>query len=168
MVAFDNKVFQDTYIKGYKDGYKMGVALKTENKELILKLLDLKPNKNKSTNPNAEQDTNQLQNQKTALSPKSNLKSSSMQRGIDGQIDLLEQMKDFLSNLSEQFEEMMKTQEGFIRGLDSEGLDLKLLETFESYLEENKNKIKGLIDSIENEELPYTERIIRHLEDTPR
>ena len=94
--------------------------------------------------------------------------SGSMQRGIDGQIDLLEQMKGFLSKLSEQFENVIKTQESFIRGLDSEGLDFKLLEKFEDYLEENRNKIHSLIDGIENEEIPYTDRVIQHLEDTPR
>lgn len=91
-----------------------------------------------------------------------------MQRGIDGQIDLLQQMKQFLSNLIEQFEGITKTQEGFIRGLDSEGIDVKLLQRFEDEFNENKSKIQNLISAIDNEQIPYTEQVIKHLEDTPR
>lgn len=97
-----------------------------------------------------------------------NIKTNSMQRGIDGQIELLEQMKTFLSNLIQQFEEITKTQESFVRDLDSEGLDFKLLENFENSVEDNRNKINALVADIENEQIPYTEKVIRHLEDTPR
>lgn len=90
-----------------------------------------------------------------------------MQRGIDGQIDLLGQMKNFISNLADQFEDIIKTQEGFVRGLDSEGLDYKILQKFEESVLDNRNKITSLIRDIEDEQIPYIDNVIRHLEETP-
>lgn len=91
-----------------------------------------------------------------------------MQRGIDGQIELLNQMKTFLEGLSEQFDEINKRKQQFLNSLDSEGLDLKLLQRFEEYFAENKQKTRDLISKIEGEDIPYTEQVIRYLEDTPR
>jgi hypothetical protein len=95
-------------------------------------------------------------------------KYSVMQRGIDGQIELLNQMKTFLEGLSEQFDEINKRKQQFLNSLDSEGLDLKLLQRFEEYFAENKQKTRDLISKIEGEDIPYTEQVIRYLEDTPR
>ena len=140
----------DTYNQGYNIGYEKGCYDRLSKPE---------PQTIKQESQNINKQTNTFSN---------NLKSSNMQRGIDGQIDLLQQMKDFLSNLTEQFEEITKTQEGFIRGLDSEGIDVKLLQRFEDEFNENKSKIQNLISAIDNEQIPYTEQVIRHLEDTPR
>ncbi len=93
---------------------------------------------------------------------------SIMQRGIDGQIELLNQMKAFLEGLSEQFDEINKRKQQFLNSLDGEGLDIKLLQRFEEYFEENKHKTRDLISKIEDEDIPYTEQVIRYLEDTPR
>jgi hypothetical protein len=181
--AFNNNVFQDTYIKGYKEGYRIGKTLEAADKKFNNKMKD---KLHRSTEKNLEYNSSRAEIGPYDQNPKSVTKlenttketqnkifltlnkTGSMQRGIDGQIDLLEQMKDFLSKLSQQFDEVTKTQENFIRGLDSEGLDFKLLEKFEDYLEDNRNKIRSLIDGIENEEIPYTNRVIQHLEDTPR
>ncbi len=178
VIAFNSKVFQETYIKGYKEGYRTGLTLKTVNEDMKDKFHSVSESNLESNSARAEIKADRTKDpinkklnnltQNTQQNIFNSINSNSMQRGIDGQIDLLEQMKSFLSNLSEKFEEIIKTQEGFIRGLDSEGLDYKLLETFEDYLEENRNKVKGLIEGIENEEIPYTDRVIRHLEDTPR
>jgi len=138
----------DTYNQGYNVGYEKGCYDRLSKPE---------PQTVKQETSNKQ--TNSFSN---------NLKSNSMQRGIDGQIDLLQQMKQFLSNLIEQFEEVTKTQENFIRGLDSEGIDFKLLERFEDEFNENKAKIQNLISAIDNEQIPYTEQVIKHLEDTPR
>ncbi len=145
LFAFNNTVYMDTYMNGYKEGYRVGLTIQAVKEET-----EQKPNKI----------------HQTTIS--NNIKSNSMQRGIDGQIELLEQMKNFLSNLTQQFDEITKTQESFVRGLDSEGLDFKLLENFENSVEDNRNKINALVSDIENEQIPYTEKVIRHLEDTPR
>lgn len=139
------KSFHEGYNKGFTDGLRM------QNKVFTI---DNEENKSKIETTN-----NTFSN---------NIKSNSMQRGIDGQIDLLQQMKQFLSSLIDQFEEVTKTQENFIRGLDSEGLDFKLLERFEDEFNENKSKIQNLISALDNEQIPYTEQVIKHLEDTPR
>lgn len=138
----------DTYNQGYNVGYEKGCYDRLS-----------KPEPQTVTQETNKQQTNTFSN---------NIKSSNMQRGIDGQIDLLQQMKQFLSNLIEQFEGITKTQEGFIRGLDSEGIDVKLLQRFEDEFNENKSKIQNLISAIDNEQIPYTEQVIKHLEDTPR
>lgn len=91
-----------------------------------------------------------------------------MPRGIDGQLELLEKMKTFLSNLTLQFEETIKTQENFVNDLDSEGLDLKLLKTFQNDVYDNRKKIEALVCDIEKEQIPYVKKIIRYLEETPR
>ena len=88
-------------------------------------------------------------------------------RGIAGQIELLGQMKNFISDLSDKFEDILKTQEGFVKELDSEGLEYKILQNFEESVLENRNKITSLIRDIEDEQIPYIDRIIKHLEETP-
>lgn len=143
----------DTYNQGYNVGYEVGCNARLSSE---------KPPTVKIETPKQET------NNKQANTFSNNLKSNNMQRGIDGQIDLLQQMKQFLSTLIDQFEEITKTQEGFIRGLDSEGIDVKLLQRFEDEFNENKSKIQNLISAIDNEQIPYTEQVIKHLEDTPR
>ena len=91
-----------------------------------------------------------------------------MQIGIDGQLDLLEQMKSFLNNINSQFEEMMQVQTNFLNGLESEGLDLKILDRCQDYLSEKRDSLNKVIAIISDEEVPYIEQIIRHLEETPR
>ncbi len=93
---------------------------------------------------------------------------SSMQRGIDGQIELLNQMKAFLQELQEQFDDINKKQQYFLNGLDGEGMDVKVLQRFEEYFEETKQKLNGVVAKISSDDIPYTEQVIRHLEDTPR
>ena len=61
-------------------------------------------------------------------------------RGIAGQIELLGQMKNFISDLSDKFEDILKTQEGFVKELDSEGLEYKILQNFEESVLENREK----------------------------
>ena len=108
------KSFHDGYNNGYLDGQRKRNGVFNDKKD-------------------------ETQNIKTNTFS-NNLKNSSMQRGIEGQIELLQQMKQFLSNLIEQFEEITKTQEGFIRNLDSEGLGFQLLDRFEDEFNENKSK----------------------------
>ena len=93
---------------------------------------------------------------------------SAMQIGIDGQIELLDQMKSFLTNVNAQFEEAIKTQSNFLDGLESEGLDLKILDRLQDFLSEKRDKLNNLISIISDEEIPYVEQIITHLEETPR
>jgi succinate dehydrogenase/fumarate reductase flavoprotein subunit len=93
---------------------------------------------------------------------------SVMQRGIDGQIELLNQMKAFLQELQEQFDDINKKQQYFLNGLDGEGIDVKILQRFEEYFEETKQKLNGVVAKISSDDIPYTEQVIRYLEDTPR
>lgn len=130
----------DSYTKGYNQGYAKGMWARMQKKQAP-------------------------QNAKIKSSKKI---VSIMQRGIDGQIELLNQMKEFLEGLSTQFDEINKRKQQFLSNLDGEGLDLKLLQRFEEYFEENRNRANSLINKIESEDIPYTEQVIRHLEDTPR
>lgn len=136
----------DTYNKGYNAGYEKGCY-------------------DRMSKANPQSVT--IESKQTNSFNSNNIKSNSMQRGIDGQIDLLGQMKNFISNLADQFEDIIKTQEGFVRGLDSEGLDYKILQKFEESVLDNRNKITSLIRDIEDEQIPYIDNVIRHLEETP-
>ena len=77
-------------------------------------------------------------------------------------------MKSFLTNVNAQFEEAIKTQSNFLDGLESEGLDLKILDRLQDFLSEKRDKLNNLISIISDEEIPYVEQIITHLEETPR
>ena len=86
-------------------------------------------------------------------------------RGIVGQIDLLNQMKDFLQNQIEQFSEIEKIQAQFLNSLDSEMIEVSYLQSFEDYANDKKAHLDSLIRAVEDEEIPYTEQVIRKLED---
>lgn len=130
----------NTYTQGYNQGFSIGMRDKVRNEA----------SKN-SQNINSHKKTH-----------------STMHRGIDGQIELLNSMKQFLEGLSNQFDEINRQKQQFLNSLDGEGLDLKLLQRFEEYFQENRQKTNGLISKIESEDIPYTEQVIRYLEDTPR
>ena len=96
------------------------------------------------------------------------VKKINMQRGIEGQIELLENMLTFLSNSIENFEELIKAEEWIINELDSEGLDRHQIKNFEERLIGKRNLINKLIHDIETYEIPKTRRVINHLESTPK
>jgi len=135
----------DTYNQGYNTGYEKGCYDR------------MSKSKPQSVT---------IESQQTNSFNSNNLKSNNM-RGIAGQIELLGQMKNFISDLSDKFEDILKTQEGFVKELDSEGLEYKILQNFEESVLENRNKITSLIRDIEDEQIPYIDRIIKHLEETP-
>jgi hypothetical protein len=143
--ALHGQKAMETFAKGYEVGYLDGLRVKNNI---------FQEEQPKQQNKNSNNSTL--------------IKSATMQRGIDGQIDLLDQMKSFLEGMAESFESMIQTQDAFLRGLDSEGLDLKLLQRFEEYSQNNKSKIQDLIRNLESEDIPYTQQVIKYLEDTPR
>jgi hypothetical protein len=136
----------NTYTEGYNQGYLVGKMLKATEKTPV----------------NVQNETKQN------ISSKNTINYSSMQRGIDGQIDLLQQMRAYLQQLQDQFDAINRTYQHFLNGLDAEGIDIKLLQRFEEYFEENKGVLNSLSSKIDSDDIPYTEQVIRHLEETPR
>lgn len=137
----------DTYTSGYKAGYALGSSLRL-----------LEQDTNSGIKPTA---TNSNSNK-----IKSTIKyTSAMPRGVVGQIDLLNQMKAFLQNQIEQFSEIEKIQAQFLNGLDSEMIEVSYLQNFEDFANDKKAHLDALVRSIEDEEIPYTEQVIRKLED---
>lgn len=150
-VIHGNKAL-DTYTAGYKEGYSLGSSKR---------LLD------QTNKVNQEQQTNITTESSTVLS-NYNKHSIMPPRGIDGQIELLDSMKSFLLQLTEQIEETQATNEQFIRQLDSEMIDLKILDTLEDYLSQTRSKMKDVVSIINEEEIPYVEGILKYLEESPR
>lgn len=87
---------------------------------------------------------------------------------FEEQIELLERMKSFLENMCEQWEESKATLENYLDDLDEEGLDESILEKFQEYYENQKEKLDELVREIEDEEIPYTVNTIDYLGDLPR
>jgi len=141
----------NTYTQGYNAGYYLGISVRALGKCAQENMSA--PEKQQMKNTNGVSFNNY---------------HIAMQIGIDGQLDLLEQMKSFLNNINSQFEEMMQVQTNFLNGLESEGLDLKILDRCQDYLSEKRDSLNKVIAIISDEEVPYIEQIIRHLEETPR
>lgn len=139
----------DSYTSGYKAGYSLGSAKR---------LLD------QTDQANATQATSST----TTAASTSKIQSIMPLRGIDGQIELLDSMKHFLIQLIEQINETSATNEQFIKQLDSEQLDLKILGTLEDFLSQTRAKMKDLIAVINDDEIPYVDAMIKYLEESPR
>lgn len=135
----------DTYVSGYDSGYEFGSSLSLVG-------LDKKATAKHSTSI------------KSLLTLNS---ERPMTQVFDRQIELLESLKIFLANYCEQLEESISTLGNYLEELDSEGLDGSLLEKYQEYYETQKVELTALKQEIEDEEIPYTERVIDHLSDMP-
>ena len=105
-----------------------------------------------------------------AESDKSNRYSTygnSTNRGIQGQIDLLEDMVKFLSAFKEDLSEMQVVYERFLENLDEAGLDEKEHQKFVfSYIDTQKI-IKTLEQDIEDDDISYAKKMIAYLNERP-
>lgn len=134
----------DSYTAGYDAGYSLGSSLS---------LLGL--DKQSSLSKLNEQLSSTINHEKP------------MTLVIDNQIELLERMRNFLSDICQQLEDTKNTLGNYLDELDGEGLDGALLEKFQDYYEVQKERLEELIRDIEDEEIPYTDRVIDHLSDLP-
>lgn len=144
----------DSYTRGYKAGYFVGAAER-------LRAQKQQEQQAAAPAPASSQTTNNTVNINHLTV---HIMSS---RVIDGQIDLLEQMKSFLQSFTEQFDDAIRTQTSFLENLDSEGLDSGIIDTLDEYLKDKTARLQDLISYIDQEEIPYVEKVITYLEDTP-
>ncbi len=136
---FFGDVTMDTYIKGYDTGYLDGLR---------------KRNNVFSNNDNKINSTTQ--------------KHTNMPNPVyASQIDILDKMKLFLQKFNQDVEEMMKTYRSYLDELDSEGLDVDNHTQLVEYYQDTEMKLKDVVSIIEENDLPYTEKMIRYLEDRP-
>jgi hypothetical protein len=56
----------------------------------------------------------------------------------------------------------------FLDDLADQQLDAQIYERYQSeFLDETKSRIASIISKIESEDIPYIERLVGHLEETP-
>jgi hypothetical protein len=136
----------DTYIAGYNAGYELGSSLSVMglNKKSVQKGLGIQSSSLLTLNP-----------------------TRPMTQVIIGQIEMLESLKSFLGTIRDQLEGSKSTLANYLDGLDGEGLDAPLLEKFRDYYDNQKMKLEGLVQEIDEEEIPYTERVIEYLSNIP-
>lgn len=87
-------------------------------------------------------------------------------RGIQGQIELLDQMTAFLKKQIEDYEQSMKERKSYMNKLDGQGLDVKFMKGFEQDIETNNRHLKSVIREIEHQQIPRIKRVKRHLMNT--
>lgn len=97
-----------------------------------------------------------------------NLKQLNMARGIDGQIEMLQQMRYFLDEFIDTSNDLLSKYQLVLQQLDSELLDQRMLQRLEESFTETRSKISSICDSISSEDIGYISQNVRHLEETPR
>lgn len=121
----------ETYADGYKAGYWQGHAERLHEQA-----------KQRSRAP-APVPT---QSAGTSM----NLKNQTvMRRGIEGQIELLEEYIQFLNGKSEELDELMASEAQALEQLEEEGISESFLETLTEFHEEQKSRYQDLKEQLE-------------------
>jgi len=102
------------------------------------------------------------------LSPPSTPPSTSMRHIYEEQAETLRTLQGFLRQFSESLNEHMTQYERYVADLAEHQLDARTVETYESeFLASNRQRIRTLIDKIGDEDIPWLQRQLDHIEDRP-
>ena len=146
----------DTYIDGVNKGYLDG--LREQNVvHQTAPLIDDRQRKEIK-----QQFANQNQ-----PSPPASLGGNTMNPIIENQLDTLRNVKAFLHQFNDNLQTSSERYQRFIDDLADQQLDAQIYERYQAeFLDETKSRIQQIIESIESGDIPYIERLIRHLEET--
>ncbi len=86
---------------------------------------------------------------------------------IENQLDTLRNVKAFLQQFNDNLQISSERYQRFIDDLADQQLDAQIYERYQAeFLDETKSRIQQIIENIESGDIPYIERLIRHLEET--
>lgn len=95
-------------------------------------------------------------------------KGNPMNPIIAHQIETLRNLKAFLNQFNEHMQSSSERYQKFLDDLADQQLDAQIYERYQSeFLDETKSRIASIISKIETEDIPYIERLVGHLEETP-
>jgi gas vesicle protein len=160
--AFFSSHALDTYIDGVNQGYKDGLR----EKHLVHKTAPFI----------SEEQRQQIKEQHRRQTETTNRQNIAAQtyRGntlnpiITNQIETLRNLKAFLNQFNENLQTGSERYQRYLDNLADQQLDAQVYERYQSeFLDETKKRIYDIIENIESNDIPYIERIIAHLEDTP-
>jgi hypothetical protein len=86
---------------------------------------------------------------------------------LENQLDTLRNVKAFLQQFNDNLQTSSERYQRFIDDLAEQQLDAQIYERYQAeFLDETKSRIQQIIENIESGDIPYIERLIRHLEET--
>ena len=86
---------------------------------------------------------------------------------IENQIDTLRNLKAFLNQFNENLQTSSERYQRYLDDLADQQLDVQIYERYQAeFLDETRKRIQNIIDNIESGDIPYIERVIRHMEET--
>lgn len=86
---------------------------------------------------------------------------------LENQLDTLRNVKAFLQQFNDNLQTSAERYQRFIDDLAEQQLDAQIYERYQAeFLDETKGRIQQIIENIESGDIPYIERLIRHLEET--
>ena len=156
--AFFSSNALDTYIDGVNRGYTDGLR----EKHLV-----------HQTAPLVSDEQRQQTKQQPRTTGRQNIaakthRGNTMNPIIANQIETLRNLKAFLKQFNDSLQTGSERYQRFLDDLADQQLDAQVYERYQSeFLDETKKRIHDIIENIESNDIPYIERIIGHLEDTP-
>ncbi len=93
---------------------------------------------------------------------------NSMNPIIGNQVETLRNLKAFLVQFNEALNTSSERYQQFLDDLADQQLDAQIYDRYQAeFLDETKSRIHGIVSNIEGNDIPYIERLIAHLEETP-
>lgn len=137
--------YVDEFIKGLNQGYLDGLR----ETSLVHK--------------NTSVDTTPSTQNTTSIQPSG---TTSMNPVIEGQIETLNRLKEFLKNFSEQLEEASSNYAKFVDELGEQALDRQVHERYDSeFVQQNRRNISNIVEFVRDQEIPHVDKVIGDLEE---
>lgn len=154
--AFLSSRSLDTYVDGVNRGYMDGLR----EQHIVHKTAPLIDDRQR------REIKRQFTDQNKSSTPVST-GGNAMNPVIENQLDTLRNVKAFLQQFNDNLQSSSERYQRFIDDLADQQLDAQIYERYQAeFLDETKGRIQQIIENIESGDIPYIERLIRHLEET--
>ena len=154
--AFFSSHSLDTYIDGVNKGYLDGLR----EQHVVHQTAPLIDDRQRREIKQRFADQNQP-------APPASLGGNAMNPILENQLDTLRNVKAFLQQFNDNLQTASERYQRFIDDLAEQQLDAQIYERYQTeFLDETKSRIQQIIENIESGDIPYIERLIRHLEET--
>lgn len=151
IVSFSSKVYMDTYIKGYKEGFRIGLTLTTAKEEGFT-------SKNKAS---------KSARRKTSIQTSNKINNSDMSRQVYHiQERQLTELAHFLNHFKMEIQERMLNYQRQVENMHVNGLPQETYEKFQvEHIDVTNALVQQIVDLIEMQSIPFIQGNIQRMQD---
>lgn len=185
VVALNHKVFQETYISGYKEGYRIGQTIKAVKEEELLnkktmrdklhitnqdniekqsERAEIKADKTKNKELNKSKTT--IKNTRSQLANELNFNYMSTTQIYQIQEQQLTELAHFLGQFKEEIIERMQNYQAQVDNMYSNGLPQETYEKFQrEHIDETNALVQSIVSLIDSQSIPFIQGNIQRMQE---